>query len=56
MRFTVNFEAANYTAVLRYGAINDDDADVLVYSTPEPGCLLLLALGIIGLSALRGRG
>ncbi len=55
IRFNVNIEMANYTAILRYGAINDDDADVLIYSTPEPGCLLLQVLGIIGLGALRRR-
>jgi hypothetical protein len=40
---------------LYYGALNDSDDHVLIFSTPEPGSMILLALGIIGVGVLRRR-
>ena len=40
---------------LYYGALNDSDDHVLIFSTPEPGSMLLLALGIMGIGVLRRR-
>ena len=38
---------------LYYGALNDSDDHVLIFGTPEPGSMLLLVLGIIGIGVLR---
>jgi len=45
----------NYTVILNYGALNDTDSHVLIFRTPEPGSMLLFALGIVGLGVLRRR-
>ena len=42
-----------YTVTLNYGAINDPDPDVLVFSTPEPGSMFLLALGLVSIGVFR---
>ena len=44
-----------YNVTLNYGALNDTDTHVLIFSTPEPGSMLLLALGIIGVGVFRRR-
>ena len=44
-----------YTVTLNYWTIDDSDTHVLIYNTPEPGSMLLLALGIIGIGVLRRR-
>ena len=44
-----------YVITLNYGALNDTDSHVLIFRTPEPGSMLLLALGIIGIGVLRRR-
>lgn len=44
-----------YTVQLNYGAISDADPDVLIFSTPEPGSMLLLVLGLVGVGCLRRR-
>ena len=46
-------DPGNYTATLNYWTIDDTDSHVLIVSTPEPGSMLLLALGIIGIGVLR---
>ena len=51
---TVN-NSENYTVTLDYGALNDTYSQVLIIRTPEPGSMLLLALGIIGIGILRRR-
>ena len=45
----------NYTLQLDYGALNDTYSQVLIVRTPEPGSMLLLALGILGIGILRRR-
>jgi hypothetical protein len=44
-----------YTFTIYYGAINDSDDHVLIFRTPEPGSLLMLGLGILGIGVLRRR-
>jgi hypothetical protein len=39
----------NYSFTLSYGAINDTESHVLIIRTPEPGTLLLLGLGLVGI-------
>ena len=48
-------DPGTYTVWLNYWAVNDSDTHVLIVSTPEPGSMLLLALGIIGIGVLRRR-
>ena len=48
-----NLDPGNYTATLNYWTIDDTDSHVLIVSTPEPGSMLLLALGVIGIGVLR---
>ena len=49
------FDPGQYTVILDFGAINDSDSHVLIFSTPEPGSMLLLFLGIMGIGVLRRR-
>jgi hypothetical protein len=48
-------DPGKYSVTLNYGALNDTDTHVLIFSTPEPGSMLLFALGIIGIGVLRRR-
>jgi len=48
-------DPGKYNVTLNYGALNNTDTHVLIFSTPEPGSMLLLALGIIGIGVLRRR-
>ena len=48
-------DPGGYLSTLYYGALNDTNTHVLIFSTPEPGSMLLLALGIIGIGVLRKR-
>lgn len=55
-KFSLNgFDPGLYTGILKYGALNDSYPAVLSFSTPEPGSLLLLALGVIGIGVVRRR-
>jgi len=49
-------DPGTYLVTLNFGALNDTDTHVLIYSTPEPGTLLLLGLGLIVVGVLRRRG
>ena len=48
-------DPGNYNVTLNYGALNNTDTHVLIFSTPEPGSMLLLVLGIIGIGVVRRR-
>jgi len=45
--------SGNYAVTLYYGALNDTLTQVLIVTTPEPGTMLLLGLGVIGIGILR---
>jgi hypothetical protein len=44
-----------YNVWLSYWAVDDSDTHVLMFNTPEPGTMLLLGLGLIGIGILRRR-
>jgi hypothetical protein len=45
----------NYAVTLNYGALSDTSSHALIVTTPEPGTMLLLGLGVIGIGILRRR-
>ena len=45
--------SGNYAVTLYYGALSDTSAHVMIVKTPEPGTMLLLGLGVIGIGILR---
>jgi hypothetical protein len=54
--FTLSgFDPGLYTGILKYGALNDPDPEVLIYRTPEPITMLLMVIGLVGISVIRRR-
>ena len=48
-------DSGTYNVWLSYWAVDDSDTHVLMFNTPEPGTMLLLGLGLIGIGILRRR-
>jgi hypothetical protein len=53
--FPVKGSPGQYVAIINYGALGNTDTHVLIFNTPEPGSMLLLALGILGIGVFRKR-